>query len=78
MHAAETLRKALGTFYPELAKKPFVGTRMCWYLDTPDSDWILDFHPQNPNLFIATGGSGHAYKVNKTVFNHMLRIDPTS
>jgi len=27
-----------------------------------DGDWIIDEHPEHNNLFIATGGNGHAYK----------------
>lgn len=57
------LRTALRGVYPELAELPFVGTRMCWYCDTPDSNWLIDYHPEHPGLVFATGGSGHGYKV---------------
>ncbi|KZO90340.1 FAD dependent oxidoreductase [Calocera viscosa TUFC12733] len=56
------LRQKLKEIYPELGNKPFNYTRMCWYTDTPDSDWIFDFHPEHPKLLFATGGSGHAFK----------------
>ena len=67
------LRMGLQEFYPELAKKPFAGTRMCWsvapsylpagrschrYCDTASGDWLIDYHPDCDNLFLATGGSG--------------------
>ncbi|GAB7350507.1 hypothetical protein MBLNU459_g1101t1 [Dothideomycetes sp. NU459] len=45
-----------------LAARPFSATRICWYADTASGDWLLDFHPAYRNLFVATGGSGHAYK----------------
>lgn len=32
------------------------------YTDTPSSDWLLDYHPDYASLFLATGGSGHAFK----------------
>ncbi|KAK7045622.1 hypothetical protein VNI00_007455 [Paramarasmius palmivorus] len=48
--------------YPELAKKPFSSTRLCWYNDTPDGDWVIGRHPQDTSLILATGGSGHAFK----------------
>ncbi|KAK6813610.1 hypothetical protein RU639_010167 [Aspergillus parasiticus] len=35
---------------------------MCSYSDTPDGDFIADFHPDMPLLFVATGSSGHAFK----------------
>ncbi|PSR73762.1 hypothetical protein PHLCEN_2v10406 [Hermanssonia centrifuga] len=57
------LRDHLRMIYPELAEKPFSGTRLCWYNDSPDDDWVIGFHPLDPTLMLATAGSGHAYKV---------------
>ncbi|KAL1723712.1 FAD dependent oxidoreductase [Schizophyllum commune] len=56
------LREGLRKVYPELAKRPFVATRLCWYNDTPDGNWLIGSKPGDPGLFFATGGSGHAYK----------------
>ncbi|KAI6083245.1 putative fructosyl amino acid protein [Hypoxylon rubiginosum] len=58
------LRKALRKIipWPELQDRPFSKTRLCWYTDTPTGDWIIDHHPYWNGLFIATGGSGHAFK----------------
>lgn len=35
---------------------------MCYYSDTPDGHWLIDYHPSISSLLIASGGSGHAYK----------------
>ncbi|KAI0408429.1 DAO-domain-containing protein [Xylaria palmicola] len=61
---AADLRRALRRMipWPELAQRPFFKTRLCWYTDTATGDWIIDYHPSYENLFIATGGSGHAFK----------------
>ncbi|KAI0940618.1 hypothetical protein AcW1_003767 [Taiwanofungus camphoratus] len=56
------LREGLSKVYPDLARKPFCGTRLCWYTDSPDDDWVIGFHPSHPRVMIATSGSGHAYK----------------
>jgi len=56
------LREFLKDVVPWLADKPFAHTRMCWYTDTPRGDFIVDFHPEVEGLFLATGGSGHAFK----------------
>lgn len=48
--------------YPELGALPLDTTRLCWYLDTPDEDWIIDEVDGCTSLFVATGGSGHAFK----------------
>lgn len=68
------LRAALRGVYPELAELPFVGTRMCWYCDTPNSDWLIDVHPDHPGLVFATGGSGHGFKVNSKSNDRSSRI----
>ncbi|KAG8996859.1 hypothetical protein FRB90_012619 [Tulasnella sp. 427] len=74
---ADKLRKGLREVYPELADRPFCRTRLCWCASSshsalvpalnflarkPDTDWIIDEHPKHPNLYIATGDSGHAFK----------------
>jgi monomeric sarcosine oxidase len=38
------------------------STRICLYTMTPDEDWIIDYHPSYPNIVIAGGCSGHAFK----------------
>ncbi|RJE22066.1 hypothetical protein PHISCL_05613 [Aspergillus sclerotialis] len=58
----ETFRSALRQFLPSFAERPFVNTRVCWYTDTPKADFIVTPHPTFNGLFLATGGSGHAYK----------------
>ncbi|KAH7927462.1 FAD dependent oxidoreductase, partial [Leucogyrophana mollusca] len=59
---ARELREHLRDVYPRLAEKPFLGTRLCWYTDSPDSDWVIGAYPGDPSLFLATSGSGHAFK----------------
>ncbi|CAD6565718.1 MAG: hypothetical protein CYPHOPRED_005922 [Cyphobasidiales sp. Tagirdzhanova-0007] len=56
------LRLELGRVWPDLGRKPFQGTRMCWYCDTQDNDFLIGYHDTYSSLFLATGGSGHAFK----------------
>ncbi|KAG5715025.1 L-pipecolate oxidase [Termitomyces sp. T112] len=58
----QQLRTHLRMVYPELAGKPFSATRLCWYNDSPDGNWIIGRVPGDPSLILATAGSGHAYK----------------
>ncbi|KAG5983554.1 hypothetical protein E4U55_007889 [Claviceps digitariae] len=58
------LRKGLAELSPikGLETRPWRDTRLCWYADTKDGDWLVDWHPGWKGLFIATGDSGHGYK----------------
>ncbi|KAF2767169.1 FAD dependent oxidoreductase [Teratosphaeria nubilosa] len=60
--AVKECRNYLARTNPELADRPWTQTRICWYCDTPSGDYLVDYHPKYSNLFVATGGSGHAYK----------------
>jgi sarcosine oxidase/L-pipecolate oxidase len=33
-----------------------------WRMNRPKGDFIVSYHPAYDGLFLATGGSGHAYK----------------
>lgn len=56
--ADAALREGLRRFFPKLADRPWQRSRLCWYTDTPNGDFIIDQHPEFEGLFIATGGSG--------------------
>ncbi|KAH7910985.1 FAD dependent oxidoreductase [Hygrophoropsis aurantiaca] len=56
------LREHLRAVYPALADMEFAGTRLCWYTDSPDNDWVIGRVPGAPSLVLATSGSGHAFK----------------
>ncbi|HHH31014.1 MAG TPA: FAD-dependent oxidoreductase [Polyangiaceae bacterium] len=53
------LRRAL----PLLADAPVVGRRLCLYCDSPDGDLWIDRVPEAEGLIVASGGSGHAFKL---------------
>ncbi|TVY15029.1 L-pipecolate oxidase [Lachnellula arida] len=55
-------RRALREMIPALADRPFTKSKICWYTDTPDGDFLITYHPSYSGLFLATGGSGHGYK----------------
>ncbi|UNI22628.1 hypothetical protein JDV02_008497 [Purpureocillium takamizusanense] len=64
LEADVDLRRALKDLVPikGLENRPWRETRLCWYSDTRDGDWLVDWHPGWKGLFIATGDSGHGYK----------------
>jgi glycine/D-amino acid oxidase-like deaminating enzyme len=56
------LREFLHDSFPGLAGAPIVARRLCVYGDTRDAHFWIARHPERPNLTVATGGSGHAFK----------------
>ena len=48
---------------PELREFAFTDSRLCWYTDSVDNEYVIDYVPgYDKTLFICTGGSGHAFK----------------
>ncbi|KAK6386000.1 hypothetical protein LTS17_001574 [Exophiala oligosperma] len=56
------LRGWLRQVLPELADRPWSDSKLCWDTDTPTHDFLISSHPRHKGLFVATGGSGHAFK----------------
>lgn len=58
------LRNFLAAVHPSLASpsRPFTKSKICWYADTRDGDFLISYHPKYEGLFVATGGSGHGFK----------------
>jgi sarcosine oxidase/L-pipecolate oxidase len=58
----------------KISLRPFKKIRTCWYNDTKSNDFIIDYHPTCSSLFIATGGSDHAFKFLPTIGKRILAI----
>ncbi len=56
------LRAFLREAFPALADAPIVYRRLCVYGDSHDGQFWIARHPTRPNLTVAAGGSGHAFK----------------
>lgn len=56
--ADKALRDGLALFLPKFKNREFIRRRLCWYTDTTKGNFIVDYHPDYSNLFLATGGSG--------------------
>ena len=70
----EACRQCLREMVPWLSERPFEGTRICWYTDTPEGDFLVNYHPDYKGLFLATGGSGHAYKFLPVIGDEVLGV----
>jgi sarcosine oxidase len=59
---AAPLRAALHPVLPELAGAPIRESGACLFTNTPDHDFIIDFHPRHPQVLISSPCSGHGFK----------------
>jgi len=55
------LRGFAERYFPEGAG-PTMGLRACMFTNTPDGHFILDLHPNHPQVCIASPCSGHGFK----------------
>ncbi|MGI8401426.1 MAG: N-methyl-L-tryptophan oxidase [Gemmatimonadaceae bacterium] len=56
------LRAALYPVLPDLSDAPVRGSDVCLFTNTPDHDFIVDFHPRHPQVLISSPCSGHGFK----------------
>jgi sarcosine oxidase/L-pipecolate oxidase len=58
------MRKLLAHTLPCLADRPLVKKSLCWFADTNDSDFIIDYVPNlESSLMLLSGDSGHLFKM---------------
>jgi sarcosine oxidase len=57
----ELLRSFARCYFPEGAG-PTLMLKGCLFTNSPDRHFILDLHPEHPEVAIAAGFSGHGYK----------------
>ncbi len=53
--------------YMPLANGPRLDSRVCTYTNTPDFNFILDFHPADERVVIASPCSGHGFKFSNVI-----------
>ena len=60
--ALAAARACLGERLPALRNAPLVEARVCQYENTSSGDFLIDRHPDRPNVWLVGGGSGHGFK----------------
>jgi sarcosine oxidase len=55
------LREGIRKFFPD-ADGPTIAMKTCLFSNTSDENFILDVHPECPQVSIAAGFSGHGFK----------------
>jgi glycine/D-amino acid oxidase-like deaminating enzyme len=60
--AAEECRAFLDRRFPGATDGRLVDGHTCLFTMTPDEDFVIDLHPDDPRVALAAGFSGHGFK----------------
>lgn len=74
LETLKRVREYLAFRFPALRDAPLIETRVCQYEQTPDSHFIIDRHPENENVWILGGGSGHGFKHGPAIGQMMAEL----
>lgn len=58
----EALLRGFGERYFPDGSGPTMGLRTCLFTNTPDEHFVIDRHPDHPQVILASPCSGHGYK----------------
>lgn len=75
--ALRVIRGFLAENMPELGREgiDISFTRVCWYTDTFDNHFVIDYVPElGDSLMVATGGSGHAFKYLPNIGHYVVDV----
>lgn len=62
----EKVRELLRRFIPD-ADGALLNTAVCMYTNTPDFHFLIDTHPNSPQVIIASPCSGHGFKFSSVI-----------
>ena len=48
--------------FPLIKGAPMTGAEVCQYENSSNGDFLIDLHPDMPNVLLVGGGSGHGFK----------------
>lgn len=65
-------RRFLAERFPDLAYAPLLGSEVCQYENSDSGDFLIDQHPERPDIWLVGGGSGHGFKHGPAVADYLL------
>lgn len=74
VRGTDMARAFLAERFPALAEAPLVESRVCQYENTSSGDFLIDRHPDFPNVWLVGGGSGHGFKHGPMVGEHVTAL----
>lgn len=62
----KVIREGVRRYFPD-ADGPTLAMKTCMFTNSPDEHFIIDRHPEFPNVALAAGFSGHGFKFSSVV-----------
>lgn len=69
----ENVHRFVARWAPGLAGRPIVAARVCAMEMATAEDYVIDTHPAYANVWLAGGGSGHAFKMGPATGEYIAR-----
>ncbi|KAI1377078.1 fructosyl amino acid oxidase [Hypoxylon crocopeplum] len=70
----KSIRRAISTFLPRFKDKELFNRALCWCTDTADAALLVCEHPKWKNFILATGDSGHTFKLLPIIGKHVVEL----
>ncbi|KAF7194289.1 L-pipecolate oxidase [Pseudocercospora fuligena] len=74
LEAMRVLRSFVQENLPELLDLDLSNLRLCWYTDSVDNSFLIDYVPGVEGLVVASGGSGHGFKFLPVLGEHVVDV----
>ncbi|WVR04150.1 hypothetical protein IAU60_001149 [Kwoniella sp. DSM 27419] len=69
-----SITKARDTFLPRFKGRKMFNHALCWCTDTSDANLLICEHPKWKNFILATGDSGHSFKLLPNIGKHVVEL----
>jgi sarcosine oxidase len=66
LNEIEEMRRVLSKYLPA-TNGELQSTAVCMYTNTPDEHFVLDYHPEFPQVIVASPCSGHGFKFSPVI-----------
>ncbi|WRT65294.1 uncharacterized protein IL334_002237 [Kwoniella shivajii] len=69
-----SIGRAVDAFLPRFKDKKRFNQALCWCTDTADANLLICEHPKWKNFVLATGDSGHSFKLLPSIGKHVVEL----
>lgn len=72
--ALAAIKEHIAINLPDLIPLGLASTKLCWYTDSIDNSFVVDYVPSRKGVFVCSGGSGHGFKFLPILGREVVKI----